>query len=106
MKSILLSGMVVISLVSTNVLAAAKTPPATQVKTQTPHTINLNKAEAKEIQKAYKGLGLRRARAIVAYRSEHGPFKSVADVAQVKQLGKAYTKHNLTKLEKIFTVSE
>jgi competence protein ComEA len=33
---------------------------------------------------ALKGIGPKRAQAIVAYRKAHGPFKQPADVAQVK----------------------
>ncbi|MBK9664640.1 MAG: helix-hairpin-helix domain-containing protein [Gammaproteobacteria bacterium] len=36
---------------------------------------------------ALQGVGLKKAEAIVAYRNEHGPFKSVDDLVNVKGIG-------------------
>jgi len=52
-------------------------------------SINLNKAGAKEIAKALKGVGLKKAQAIVEYREKHGDFKAVEELASVKGIGVA-----------------
>lgn len=46
-------------------------------------TININHATVKELI-SLKGIGPKRAKAIVAYRKGHGKFKSVDDLARVK----------------------
>lgn len=56
--------------------------------------ININTASAEEIADVLKGIGPSKAKAIVAYREEHGAFKSVADLAQVKGIGSATLEKN------------
>ncbi|WP_423063902.1 ComEA family DNA-binding protein [Candidiatus Paracoxiella cheracis] len=45
--------------------------------------IDLNTADMKTLS-SLKGIGLKKAKAIVAYRQQHGNFKSLMDLAQVK----------------------
>ena len=52
-------------------------------------SVNLNKAGAKEIAKALKGIGIKKAKAIVEYREKHGKFKAVEELASVKGIGVA-----------------
>lgn len=49
--------------------------------------VNVNKADAATIAKSLDGIGMAKARAIVAYRKAHGPFKSAADLGKVKGIG-------------------
>jgi competence protein ComEA len=49
--------------------------------------VNINKADAKEIASALKGIGPAKAEAIVKYRKKNGPFKSVDDLKNVKGIG-------------------
>lgn len=49
--------------------------------------VNINKASAAAIQQNLKGVGEKKAEAIVAYRTEHGDFKSLEDIKQVKGIG-------------------
>jgi len=49
--------------------------------------VNINTATAKELQKV-DGIGEKTAAGIVAYRSEHGSFKSVEELLKVKGIGK------------------
>lgn len=51
-----------------------------------PSTLNLNSADAASLA-AVKGIGPKRASAIVAYRQQHGAFKSVSDLSHVKGFG-------------------
>ena len=68
--------------------------------------INLNKANEQMLRSSFKGIGKRRAAAIVAYRSEHGEFTSVAELAKVKSMGKPFVSKHLSELEQIFFVSD
>lgn len=49
--------------------------------------VNINQANAKTIAASLDGIGLGKAQAIVAYREAHGPFKSVAELGNVKGVG-------------------
>ncbi len=52
-------------------------------------SVNLNTAGAKEIAKVLKGIGLKKAEAIIAYRQSHGDFKAIEELASVKGIGVA-----------------
>lgn len=49
--------------------------------------VDLNKASQSELQ-ALKGVGPAKAQAIVEYRNQHGSFKTIDDLANVKGFGK------------------
>ncbi|HEY0181004.1 MAG TPA: helix-hairpin-helix domain-containing protein [Dokdonella sp.] len=49
--------------------------------------VDLNSADAKTLAEAMTGVGLVKAEAIVAYRAEHGPFRSVDELINVKGIG-------------------
>ncbi|MFM1887495.1 MAG: hypothetical protein RL026_2652 [Pseudomonadota bacterium] len=49
--------------------------------------VNINSADATTISRGLKGIGLKRAQAIVDYRRQHGPFRTVDDLALVKGIG-------------------
>ena len=49
--------------------------------------VNINTADARTIDRVMVGVGPSKAEAIVAYRKEHGPFKSVDQLASVKGIG-------------------
>ncbi len=48
--------------------------------------ININTASAKELVKLSQ-IGEKKAAAIVAYRTEHGPFAKIEDITKVKGIG-------------------
>lgn len=50
-------------------------------------TVDINTADASRIADVMVGIGPAKAEAIVAYRKEHGPFKSLDDLALVKGVG-------------------
>ena len=54
---------------------------------QSAQPVNINRADAATLADSLKGIGMRKAEAIVAYRTEHGPFKSVDELANVKGIG-------------------
>lgn len=49
--------------------------------------VNINTADAKTIGEALSGIGLKKAEAIVKYREEKGPFKTVEDLVNVTGIG-------------------
>lgn len=49
--------------------------------------VNVNTADAETISAELTGVGLSRARAIVEYRKQHGPFKSATELLNVKGIG-------------------
>ncbi|MGR5352576.1 ComEA family DNA-binding protein [Vibrio sp. DNB22_19_2] len=57
-------------------------------------TVNVNTASAEEIATLLKGIGEKKAKDIVEYRNEHGPFKTAADLSKVKGIGEATVKKN------------
>ena len=48
--------------------------------------ININTAD-KEVLMSIKGIGEKRAQAIIAYRDENGSFKTIEQLADVKGVG-------------------
>ncbi len=51
------------------------------------YPININHADIKHLMNI-KGIGEKRAKAIIQYRKSHGDFKSLEDLSQVKGLTK------------------
>ena len=50
--------------------------------------ININTADAEAIASALKGIGLKKAQAIIEYRKTYGPFHDVEELTEVKGIGK------------------
>ncbi|TKR30927.1 helix-hairpin-helix domain-containing protein [Luteimonas gilva] len=49
--------------------------------------VNINTADAATLDRVLVNIGASKAEAIVAYRKEHGAFKSADQLAQVKGIG-------------------
>jgi competence protein ComEA len=60
--------------------------------------ININAADAETLATAIVGIGPAKAAAIVAYREQHGPFKTVDDLLLVKGIGEATLEKNRERL--------
>ena len=56
--------------------------------------VNLNQADAETIAATMKGVGLSKAKAIVSYRDEHGPFEQIDDLVHVKGIGQKTVEKN------------
>jgi competence protein ComEA len=67
---------------------------------QTVALVNLNQASAETLAKSLKGIGLKKAQAIVALRESQGTFTSVDQITQVKGIGSK----TLAKLRPFITV--
>jgi competence protein ComEA len=60
--------------------------------------VNVNTADAATLATAIKGVGEAKAQAIVAYRKQHGPFKSVDDLTEVPGIGDRIVDRNRANL--------
>lgn len=60
--------------------------------------VNINTADETALAASLKGVGEARAKAIVAYRQEHGPFKSIEELSEVKGIGNAVIEDNRTNI--------
>lgn len=49
--------------------------------------VNINKANAETISQSLKGIGIKKAEAIVKYRKKNGAFKAIEDLINVKGIG-------------------
>ena len=49
--------------------------------------VDINSADAQSLSAAIKGVGMKKAEAIVAYRKQHGPFQSVDELVRVRGVG-------------------
>lgn len=64
--------------------------------------VNLNTASVAQIRNTVRGIGEKRAEAIVAYRDAHGAFRTWQDLAKVKGLGGRFVESHREELEKHF----
>ncbi|MDC0663590.1 ComEA family DNA-binding protein [Marinobacter sp. SS21] len=63
----------------------------------TDHPININTATVEELR-ALEGIGESKARAIVAYRENHGPFQSEAELTNVRGIGEQILSKNTPRI--------
>lgn len=63
--------------------------------------VNVNTADEKALAKNIDGVGAKKARAIIKYRTLNGPFKSAADLLKVKGIGQKIIERNRSDL--VFT---
>lgn len=76
-----------------SVQAAETSKPAEH----TVKTVNINTATAEQLSQL-DGIGKTKAEAIILYREQHGQFKSLDDITQVKGIGKAILDKNRSML--------
>ncbi|MFC4762205.1 ComEA family DNA-binding protein [Dyella koreensis] len=75
-------------------LAALALALAFTLPLQAATPVNVNTADAATIAKSLDGIGPAKAAAIVAWRDEHGPFKSADEVGQIKGIGASILERN------------
>jgi competence protein ComEA len=81
--------------------APSKTPEQPPV---VKHQIDLNKADVSTLTGSFKGIGKKRAEAIIAYRDSHNGIKSIEEFADVKGLGQRFVDKNHEQLVETYTV--
>ncbi|MDX1471831.1 MAG: helix-hairpin-helix domain-containing protein [Flavobacteriaceae bacterium] len=62
-------------------------------------SVNINSASAEELAKVLKGIGMKKAEAIIAYREKFGPFKSANELTAVKGIGEKTVEKNRSKIK-------
>ena len=60
--------------------------------------VNINTADAETLSSELSGVGQSKAEAIIAYRDQHGPYKTIEDLVNVKGIGMATIDRNKSKL--------
>lgn len=69
--------------------------PVTEQKGASPGNIaDINKASAEELAASLNGVGIKKAQAIVQYRQEFGPFKSLDQLLDVPGIGASLLERN------------
>ena len=56
--------------------------------------VNINTADKETLSAAISGVGEKKAEAIIQYRKENGPFKSVDELTEVKGIGEGILEKN------------
>ncbi|WP_320109425.1 ComEA family DNA-binding protein [Alkalimarinus alittae] len=60
--------------------------------------ININSADAHTLASSIKGIGLKKAQAIVDFRESNGPFVNIQDLVSVKGIGEKTVAKNASLL--------
>lgn len=106
MKINYLTGVLSCLLITTSLFASdipsTNAPPSEVTSPQS--LININTVDAKTLSKSVKGIGVKRAEAIIAYREKNQKFKSLDELALVPGLGKNFVTNHSEELKKTFTV--
>jgi competence protein ComEA len=66
--------------------------------TQTIQVVHINQAGVAELS-TLKGIGLKKAQAIVEFRQQNGKFQLVEDLLKVKGIGENIIKENLSRIK-------
>ncbi len=78
-------------------LEPAARPASSEAAQKTTSLININTADAATLTQL-KGVGLKKAEAIVAWRKANGQFKNLEQLTDVKGIGEAILKANKDKI--------
>ena len=60
--------------------------------------VNINTADAETLSSELTGIGQSKAEAIVAYREQHGPYRQIEDLTNVKGIGMATIDKNKSRM--------
>ena len=75
-------------------ISKEKLSKKTKKKTLKYSSVNINSANEKELMLSLKGIGKKKAKAIIEYRKQHGQFKTVEDLTKVKGIGEKLIEKN------------
>lgn len=82
-------------------IAIAQTQQGTEqtpIEVMPDNRVNINSADAETLALALDGVGMSKARDIIAYREENGEFKTVDDLQKVRGIGKATLERNRSRI--------
>lgn len=68
--------------------------------------VNINTADVQALAENINGIGPKKAQAIIDYRQENGPFKTVEDLVKVKGIGLKIIERNKADLRVSDTVAQ
>jgi competence protein ComEA len=74
--------------------SAESIKPTTTMQPTSQAALNINTADAQTLAEKLNGIGQTKAEAIVAYRDQHGAFKSVDELVNVTGIGAATLEKN------------
>lgn len=97
-KKILLISASLIALSGSTLVIAGPDERSSLMSEQVQQQVNINSASATEIASSLKGIGLKTAQAIVAYREANGAFTSLESIAQVKGVGSKTLEKNSARI--------
>jgi competence protein ComEA len=99
---------IVLSFFAVTLQAQAEGIPPKLLEHQTKLTnkIDLNRADLSTLTGSFKGIGKKRAEALIAYRESHQGFKSLEELAEVKGFGQGFVEKNRDKLNERFIISK
>ncbi len=60
--------------------------------------VNINTADKESLMSAITGVGEKRAEAIIAYREQNGPFKSIEELVEVRGVSASIVEANMENL--------
>lgn len=70
-------------------ISQAEESPSPEQSISEHSKININTADANLLAKTLKGIGLKKAEAIIEYRNNYGPFHDIYELESVKGIGKS-----------------
>ena len=93
--NLLLAGSVTMLLASTPAVSLAQEPQKSDVVQQ----VNINMADEQIIADVLVGVGAAKAKAIVQFREEHGPFTSIDQLLDVNGIGESTLTTNRDRIQ-------
>lgn len=90
--SLILSAMPLASALSEEVIEPITVTDVVEFK------VNINSASVEELATLLKGIGPKKAQAIVDFRAANGPFSKIEEIVQVKGIGPSFLAKNETHL--------
>lgn len=93
-KSFITSGVFAVALLVSPISSAADNNAGVKQASEVIQTVNINTADAEELEKMLKGVGKLKSQAIVDYRTSNGRFRVIEDLQGVKGIGAATVAKN------------
>lgn len=88
------SAMLVVATAAASQHGFAQAPASQPESAPAGEQVNINEADATTLADVLQGVGQSRARAIVEYREQNGPFDSLDELKEVKGVGDATVELN------------
>lgn len=90
--------LIFISLLTTTQTSSAKDKEIKVSTEQVQTRVNINSASVEELAEVLNGVGLKKAQAILEYRTQYGDFKSANELTAVKGIGEKTVQKNRARI--------